>query len=73
MSHCENEVESDIESDSGPHENAKAKRGDLETWTTSSIANANISCPFTILAKYAKGPFEPKSPLRQFAINYCNG
>lgn len=28
----------------------------------------SIDCPSKILAKYARGPYDPKSPLKQFAV-----
>lgn len=65
------QTESEIESNYAPEADKKveAERGDHETQTTSSkmSANANMNCPSTILANFAKGPFDPKSPLKQFA------
>lgn len=29
---------------------------------------ASIDCPSEILAQYVRGPYDPKSPLKQFAV-----
>lgn len=70
MSEDEVEVHSESnESNYAPE--AKTKRGDHdnETQTTSSMAStaASINCPSTLLEEHTKGPFDCKSPLKQFS------
>lgn len=73
MSEDEVEVQSQSETKSDyaleADVNVEVERGDRETQTTSSMTSAttNMNFPSTIVEDFAKGPFDPKSPLKQFA------
>lgn len=59
------EIYSENESSNEP----STKEVETSQIETSSIGSGNFNCPFEILKKWAKGPCDPKSPLKQFVSN----